>query len=89
MVLLRHRIHGAGVPGRRVYCDDVCDHCKLLVTLRHRDDVRARASDAELLLVAVVTACACQRQQARAVQMLRLGRSLSRGLGVSRFNRSG
>ncbi len=60
---------------------------KLLVTLGHRDDVRAKASDAEVLTVAVVAAKAFQNHLARALQVLHLGRYLSGPLSVSRFNR--
>ena len=60
---------------------------KLLATLGHRDDVRARASDAAVLTVAVVAAKAVQNHQARALQVLQVGRYLSGPLSVSRFTR--
>jgi len=60
---------------------------KTMATLGHRDDVRARASDAEVLTVGVVAAKYFQNHLARALQMLHLGRYLSGPLGVSRFNR--
>lgn len=60
---------------------------KVLATLGHRDDVRAKASDAEVLTVAVVAAKSFQNHQARALQVLaRLG-YLSGPLSASRFNR--
>ena len=60
---------------------------KVLATLGHRDDVRAQASDAEVLTVAVVAAKSFQNHQARALQVLaRLG-YLSGPLSASRFNR--
>ncbi len=60
---------------------------KVLATLGHRDDVRAKASDAEVLTVAVVAAKSFQNHQARALQVLaRLG-YLSGPLSESRFNR--
>jgi hypothetical protein len=60
---------------------------KTMQTLGHRDDGRARASDAEVLTVAVVAAKYFQSHLARALQMLHLGRYLSGPLSVSRFNR--
>ncbi len=60
---------------------------KLLATVGHRDDVRAKASDAAVLTVAVVAAKAFQNHLARALQVLHLGRYLSGPLSVSRFNR--
>jgi hypothetical protein len=60
---------------------------KLLTTLGHRDDVRAGASDAEVLTVAVVAAKYFQNHLARALAMMHLGRYLSGALSVSRFNR--
>lgn len=60
---------------------------KTMAALGHRDDVRAGASDAEVLTVAVAAARYFQNHQARALLvMLRLG-YLSGGLSVSRFNR--
>jgi len=60
---------------------------KVMQTLGHRDDVRAKASDAEVLTVAVVAAKSFQNHLARALQVLHLGRYLSGPLSVSRFNR--
>ncbi len=60
---------------------------KTMAALGHRDDVRAKASDAEVLTVAVVAAKYFQSHLARALQMLHLGRYLSGPLSVSRFNR--
>jgi hypothetical protein len=60
---------------------------KTMAALGHRDDVRAGASDAEVLTVAVVAAKYFQNHQARALQVLHLGRYLSGALSVSRFNR--
>ena len=61
---------------------------KVLATLGHRDDVRAQASDAEVLTVAVVAAKSFQNHQARALQVLaRLG-YLSGPLSASRFTPS-
>ncbi len=60
---------------------------KLMATLGHRDDVRAQASDAEVLTVAVVAAKYFQNHLARGLQMVHLGRYLSGPLNVSRFNR--
>jgi hypothetical protein len=60
---------------------------KTMAALGHRDDVRARASDAEVLTVAVVAAKYFHSHHERALQMMRLGRYLSGPLGVSRFNR--
>src|SRR3954454_11236740 len=60
---------------------------KTMATLGHRDDVRAQASDAEVLTVAVVAARYFQNHLARALQMMHLGRYLSGALSVSRFNR--
>jgi len=60
---------------------------KTMATLGHRDDVRAKASDAEVLTVAVVAAKYFQNHLARALQvMARLG-YLSGALSESRFNR--
>jgi hypothetical protein len=50
---------------------------KTMAALGQRDDVRAQASDAEVLTVAVVAARYFQNHQARALQMMRLGRCLS------------
>jgi len=60
---------------------------KTMAALGHQDDVRARASDAEVLTVAVVAARYFQSHLARAVQMMHLGRYLSGALSISRFNR--
>jgi hypothetical protein len=60
---------------------------KMMAALGHRDDVRARASDAEVLTVAVVAAKYFQNHLERALQMLHLGRYLCGALSVSRFNR--
>lgn len=60
---------------------------KTMQVLGHQDDVRAKASDAEVLTVAVVAAKYFQNHLARALQMLHLGRYLSGPLSVSRFNR--
>jgi len=60
---------------------------KTMAALGHRDDARARASDAEVLTVAVVAAKYFQSHQARALAMMHLGRYLSGPLSVSRFSR--
>jgi len=60
---------------------------KTLAALGQRDDVRAQASDAAVLTVAVVAAKSCQSHQARALPMLPLGRSRSGARSVARFNR--
>src|SRR3954452_19390051 len=60
---------------------------KIMAALGHRDDVRAGASDAEVLTVAVVAAEYFQSHLARALAMMRLGRYLSGPLSVSRFRR--
>jgi len=60
---------------------------KLLAALGHRDDVRAGASDAAVLTVAVVAAKSCQNHLARAVQIMHLGRYRSGPLSASRFSR--
>jgi hypothetical protein len=60
---------------------------KTMQALGHRDDVRAKASDAEVLTVAVVAAKYFQNHLERALQMMQLGRYLSGPLSVSRFNR--
>ncbi len=60
---------------------------KTMSALGHRDDVRAQASDAEVLTVAVVAAKYFQSHLARALGVMRLGRYLSGPLSVSRFNR--
>ncbi len=58
-----------------------------MAALGHRDDVRAKAGDAEVLTVAVAAARYFQNHHERALQiMLRLG-YLSGALSVSRFNR--
>jgi hypothetical protein len=60
---------------------------KTMAALGHRDDVRAKAGDAEVLTVAVVAARYFQNHLERALGMMRLGRYLSGPLSVSRFNR--
>ncbi len=60
---------------------------KLLAALRHRDDVRAGASDAAVLTVAVVAAKAFQHHLARALRIMHLGRSLSGPPSAARFSR--
>ena len=60
---------------------------KTMAALGHRDDVRAGASDAEVLPVAVVAAKYFQSHLARALQVMHLGRYLSGTLSASRFNR--
>jgi hypothetical protein len=60
---------------------------KTMAALGHRDDVRAQASDAEVLTVAVVAAQYFQNHLARALQVMHLGHYLSGALSVSRFNR--
>ncbi len=60
---------------------------KTMAALGHRDDVRAGASDAEVLTVAVVAAKYFQSHLARALQVMHLGRYLSGTLSASRFNR--
>lgn len=60
---------------------------KTMAALGHRDDVRAGASDAEVLTVAVVAAKYFQSHLARALGVMRLGRYLSGPLSLSRFNR--
>src|SRR4051795_13449890 len=58
-----------------------------MAALGHRDDVRARASDAAVLTVAVVAARSFQSHLARALQVMHLGHYLSGALSVSRFSR--
>lgn len=60
---------------------------KTMQALGHRDDIRARASDAEVLTVAVVAARYFQNHLERALQVRHLGRYLSVARSVSRFNR--
>jgi hypothetical protein len=60
---------------------------KAMAALGHRDDVRAKASGAEVLTVAVVAARYFQNHLERALGMMRLGRYLSGPLSASRFNR--
>ncbi len=60
---------------------------KTMAALGHWDDVRAQASDAAVLTVAVVAARYCQNHLARALQVMHLGRYRSGPLSVSRFNR--
>jgi hypothetical protein len=60
---------------------------KTMQALGHQDDVRAKASDAEVLTVAVVAAQYCQHHLERALPVMQLGRYLSGPLSVSRFNR--
>jgi hypothetical protein len=60
---------------------------KTMAALGHCDDVRAGASDAEVLTVAVVAAQYFQNHLARALHVLHLGRYLSGPRSVARFNR--
>jgi hypothetical protein len=60
---------------------------KTMGTLGHRDQVLARASDAEVLTVAVVAAQYFPNHLERALPVMHLGRDLSGPLSVSRFNR--
>jgi Transposase DDE domain len=60
---------------------------KTMQALGQRDDVRAGAREAAVLTVAVVAAQYFQNHLARALGVLRLGRSRSGPLRVSRFNR--
>ncbi len=60
---------------------------KTMAALGHHDDVRAGASDAEVLTVAVVAAKYFQNHLARALQVMHMGHYLSGALSVSRFNR--
>ncbi len=60
---------------------------KTMQALGHQDDVRAKASDAEVLTVAVVAAQYFQNHLERALQVMQLGHYLSGPLSVSRFNR--
>jgi len=60
---------------------------KTMAALGHRDDVRAGASDAAVLTVAVVAAKYFQNHLARALQVMHLGHYLSGPLSASRFNR--
>jgi hypothetical protein len=60
---------------------------KTMAALGHQDDVRAQASDAEVLTVAVVAAKYFQSHLARAVPVMHLGHYLSGPLSVSRFSR--
>ncbi len=60
---------------------------KTMAALGHRDDVRAGASDAAVLTVAVVAARYFQNHLARALAMMYLGHYLFGALSVSRFNR--
>jgi len=60
---------------------------KLLAALGHRDDVRAGASDAAVLTVAVVAAKSFQDHLARALPIMHLGRYRSGPLSASRFSR--
>ncbi len=60
---------------------------KVMAALGHRDDVRAKAADAEVLTVAVAAARFFQNHLERALQVLHRGRYLSGPLSVSRFNR--
>ena len=46
---------------------------KVMAALGHRDDVQARANDAEVLTVAVVAAKYVQNHMERALQMRHLG----------------
>ena len=58
---------------------------KTMAALGHRDDVRAQASDAEVLMVSVISARYFRGHVARALQMMRLGRYLSGERSASRF----
>jgi len=60
---------------------------KTMAALGQRDHALARASDAEVLTVAVVAAKYVQHHRARALPMLHPGRYRSGPLRVSRFNR--
>jgi len=60
---------------------------KLMATLGPHDDVRAGASDAAVLTVAVVAARAFQRHHARALHVMHLGRYRSGPLSTSRCSR--
>ncbi len=60
---------------------------KVLATVGHRDDVRAKASDAEVLTVAVAAAKYFQNHRARALQVLARRGYLSGPLSESRCNR--
>jgi len=60
---------------------------KLLAALGHRTDVRAGASDAAVLTVAVVAAKSFQDHLARALRIMHPGRSLSGPPSASRFRR--
>ena len=60
---------------------------KTMAALGHRDDVRAGASDAAVLTVAVVAAKAFQHHLARALRIMHLGRSLSGPPSAARFSR--
>ena len=60
---------------------------ELLRHADHREHVLARVGDAEVLTVAVMAAAYFQNHQARALQVMQLGRYLSGPLSVSRFNR--
>src|SRR3982751_4715740 len=60
---------------------------KTMAALGHRDDVRAQASDAEVLTVAVVAAKYFQNHLERALQVLARLHYLSGALSTSRFNR--
>jgi len=60
---------------------------KLLAALGHRDDVRAGASDAAVLTVAVVAAKSFQDHLARALPIMHLGRYRSGPPSASRFSR--
>ena len=60
---------------------------KVLTALGHQDHPLARASDAEVLTVAVVAARSFQNHLERALQVMSRGHYLSGPLSVSRFNR--
>jgi len=60
---------------------------KTMQALGHRDEVRAKACDAEVLTVAVVAARYFQNHLERALQVLHVGHYLSGPLSVSRVNR--
>lgn len=60
---------------------------KVMATLGRREDVRAKAADAEVLTVAVAAARFFHNHLERALQVLHRGRDLSGPLSVSRFSR--
>ncbi len=60
---------------------------KTMQVLGHQDDGRAKASDAEVVTVAVVAARYFQNHLERALQVMHVGHYLSGPLSVSRCNR--